>query len=78
MPKPPVPPERRAFGLRVRGLRLAAGMTQEDLAERAGLHRTYIVGVETGERNLSLDAMHKLARGLRCSPAAFFSDPTSS
>ncbi len=78
MPTRPVPSERRAFGQAVRRLRSAAGMTQEDLAERSGLHRTYIVGVETGERNLSLDAIHKLARGLRCSPAAFFSDPPSS
>ena len=72
MPQRPVPQERRNFGLRVRELRLAAELTQEDLAERAGLHRTYVVGIETGERNLSLDAIFKVARGLGCSPADFF------
>ncbi len=52
-------------------------MTQEDLAERSGLHRTYIVGVETGERNLSLDAIHKIARGLGRPPRDLFSKAVS-
>ncbi len=51
-------------------------MTQEDLAERSGLHRTYIVGVETGVRNVSLDAIHKIAVGLGCPAAHLFADPT--
>jgi len=70
-----VPQERRAFGLRVRDLRVGAGLTQEDLAERSGLHRTYIVGVETGQRNLSLDAIHKIARGLGRSAGDLFVAP---
>ena len=49
------------FGQRVRELRLAAGMSQEDLADRAGLHRTYIGGIERGERNIGLLNVFRLA-----------------
>jgi transcriptional regulator with XRE-family HTH domain len=55
---------RRAFGDRVRELRLLRGWTQEQLAEAAGLHRTYVTAVERGQRNVSLDAIASIARGL--------------
>ena len=42
------------FGRRIRGLRTARGLTQEQLAELTGFHRTYIGMIERGERNLSL------------------------
>jgi transcriptional regulator with XRE-family HTH domain len=54
----------RDFGERVRFLRKAAGLTQEELAERSKLHPTYIGQVERGERNLSLTCIEKLATGL--------------
>ncbi|WHZ23801.1 MAG: hypothetical protein OJF47_002913 [Nitrospira sp.] len=49
------------LGRRIRELRLKAGLTQEQLAERADLHPTYLGGVERGERNLSLNNLGKLA-----------------
>ena len=54
----------RAFGQRVRELRLAAGMTQEDLAERCGLFRTYLSRIETGLANPTLTMIHALAGSL--------------
>ena len=51
-------------GRRVRELRTKAGLSQEDLAERAGLHRTYIGGIERGERNVGLLNLVRLARAL--------------
>jgi transcriptional regulator with XRE-family HTH domain len=40
------------------------GMSQEELAQRAGLHRTYVSGVERGLRNVSIDNIEKIAGGL--------------
>jgi len=55
---------RAAFGQRVHAARMALGLSQEALAAKAGLHRTYIGSVERGERNISLDNIHALARAL--------------
>ncbi|MEJ6847477.1 helix-turn-helix transcriptional regulator [Sinorhizobium fredii] len=57
----------KAFGARVRALRLNLSMSQEVLADRAELDRTYIGGVERGERNLSLINIVKLAAALETS-----------
>jgi transcriptional regulator with XRE-family HTH domain len=53
-----------AFGRRIRDLRKARGLSQEDLAERAGLHRTYVGGIERGERNPSLVNIGQIAQAL--------------
>lgn len=57
----------KKFGDRVRELRVAQGLSQEVLAQKAGLHRTYIGGIERGERNISLLNIHKIAIALNLS-----------
>ncbi len=52
------------FGLAVRKRRSELGISQEKLAERAELHRTYIADIERGSRNPSLRAVEKVAAGL--------------
>lgn len=64
----------RSFGKRVRELRLASGLSQEELAELAGLHRTYIGGIERGERNIGIANIFRLAQALKVPPGAFFDD----
>ena len=61
-----------AFGARVRALRKAAGYSQEDFALEIGLDRTYMGGVERGERNLALLNIHKIANGLKISEKELF------
>jgi transcriptional regulator with XRE-family HTH domain len=57
------------FGDRVRTQRKARGFSQEQLAELTGLHRTYIGGIERGERNVSLMNILRLAEALEVSPS---------
>jgi transcriptional regulator with XRE-family HTH domain len=60
------------FGLEVRRIRKAKNWSQEELADACGLDRTYIGGIERGERNIALINIHKLAAALGVSPARFF------
>lgn len=52
------------FGLNVQRIRKAKGLSQESLAEKSQLHRTYIGSVERGERNLSIINIEKIALAL--------------
>lgn len=55
---------RLRFARLLRSERLARGISQEALAELAGLHRTYVGSVERGERNIAVDNMEALAKAL--------------
>ena len=55
---------RQAFGVRVRELRLEQGFSQEAFADRVGVHRTYLGGIERGERNPALDNIARIAAAL--------------
>lgn len=55
---------KKLFGSNVRKYRLNKDMSQEKLAEKSGLHRTYISAVERGNRSISLDNIKKIANAL--------------
>ena len=57
------------FGQRVRELRFKTGLSQEAFAEKCGLDRTYIGGIERGERNVALRNINEIARGFGISIA---------
>lgn len=63
---------RLAFGRRIRELRENQELSQEELAERASLHWTYVSGVERGKRAPSLDVVGRLANGLNVTLAELF------
>ena len=62
---------RRRFAESLREARGKAQISQEELAERAGLHRTYISLLERGLKSPSLDVIVLLAKGLRITPLEF-------
>lgn len=57
-----------AFGKSLRTMRQAKKLSQEELADLAGLHFTYVSSVERGERNISIENIAKLAKALGCQP----------
>jgi len=59
----------------VRRLRTAAGLSQEALADRAGLHRTYISSIERAQRNVSLENIFALAKALGADPRELLTPP---
>lgn len=65
---------RQNFGRRVRALRTERGISQEDLAHRAGVHRTYVSDLERGNRNVGLDNIHALAEALGVPAADLFGE----
>ena len=54
----------KVFGTNVRKFRTALGLSQEKLAEKCGLHRTYISDIECFRRSISLDNIQKIADAL--------------
>jgi len=55
---------RQRLAANIRSMRKKLGISQEALADLAGLHRTYVGSIERGERNVSIDNIERLARAL--------------
>lgn len=55
------------FGQKMQKTRQAAGVTQEELAARLGMHRTYIGLIERGERNPTIRTLYKISKALKVS-----------
>ena len=66
------PDIRERFGFAVKARREELKLTQEDLAEKSGIHRTYLSDVERGARNLSLINIERLAKALALSMSELF------
>lgn len=62
----------KEIGARIRFFRQQAGMTQEILSEKSGLHHTYIGQIERGSRNLTLSALNDILSALEISYSVFF------
>lgn len=67
-----ITPTRKQFAKKLKQLRKKAGLSQEELGFRAGLHRTYIGSIERAEQNVSVDNIHKLAKALKVSVDELF------
>lgn len=63
----------KQFGEKVRKLRLARNLSQEELAFKTGVHRTYLGGIERAERNPSLKNIAAIAKALNITLAELFS-----
>jgi len=62
------------FGNKVRKERMRLGLSQEDLAIKARVHRTYIGMIERAEKNITLENIEKIARALNLKLSDFFKD----
>jgi transcriptional regulator with XRE-family HTH domain len=58
----------RTFGRNLRAHRKGRGLSQEEFADALGVHRTYIGGIERGERNLTLKSVERIARQIKMTP----------
>lgn len=65
---------RSVFAQNLRRIRQERRLSQEALADLAGLHRTYVGSVERAERNISIDNMERLAKALNCNIRALLGD----
>ena len=64
----------RRIGDRIRERRTAMELTQADLADKCGLHRTFIGSVERGERNVAILSLRKIAKALRVGVGELFTE----
>ena len=65
---------RKLFAAKVKEFRLELGISQEELAERSGLHRTYISLIERAQRNVALENIYKLAKALGVPPSSLLTN----
>jgi transcriptional regulator with XRE-family HTH domain len=69
-----VPPSQcklvKVFAANVRQQRLDRGLSQEELAEKAGVHRTYVGMLERGEKNVTIYNIERIAKALKVEPAS--------
>lgn len=65
---------RRRLGHNVQRLRADHGLSQEQFADRTGIHRTYIGGIERGERNVTLQTLERLAIAFDLDPVELLDD----
>lgn len=64
----------QTLGRNVRRVREGRGLSQEALADELGVHRTYLGGVERGERNLTLRSVERLAAALTVDPLSLLTE----
>lgn len=64
----------KAVGRNLRRHREALGLSQEAFADVLGVHRTYMGGIERGERNLTLKSLERIAESIDVSPVVLLSD----
>ncbi|MXP30166.1 helix-turn-helix domain-containing protein [Porphyrobacter algicida] len=67
---------RQTFAMNLRRYRQAAGLSQEDLAHRAEIDRTYVSSLERCQYAATLDIIERLARELNVDPAELLRDPS--
>ena len=60
------------FGKKVREERIKQGLSQEQLASRAGVHRTYVGMIERAEKNITLENIEKVSKALKIKISIFF------
>jgi transcriptional regulator with XRE-family HTH domain len=65
---------KQKIGKRIKELRNLRGFSQEELADRAGIDRTYINSVENGRRNISIVNIEKISKTLKTDLASFFDE----
>lgn len=65
---------KQKIGKRIKELRALIGFSQEELAARADIDRTYVNSVENGKRNISIVNIEKIAKALKTDLAAFFDE----
>ena len=67
----------RTVGRNLRAHRLELGLSQEAFADRLGVHRTYMGGLERGERNLTLKSLERIASRLQLEPLSLMAEGTA-